>query len=442
MRARLALLSLLLVAAVVADEAEGDEPSDVITLTDENWESIAADKELLLVEFYAPWCGHCKALTPKYEAAATELKKDGISIAKYDADGQKAYGGKFGVSGFPTIKLLRMGSLAGEYDGARDTEGIVKYMREKAAQSVNKEITSLDALKKLTKPKFVTKTTLVGFFASKEGVDYKYWKAVVMQLADAGIEIYHVSAPEVLEAGGFYGSGASIQMFRPGAKPFKVTFRGTIFKATLQDWIAENAIPLVSEYSPETHKLFSLTGKHIVRVTTTNALSDKVDVKALGKLAEKYPSIHFTHSNAANYESDVEAHCGKAAVAGDAVCVLAQEGVPFKTRRMFGMDGDFTPANVEAFVEALLDKQLKTKVKSAAAPGGPPKAGEVAQIVGTNFEKLVADAARCRYFGNHALAPGSELRAPVKHSPATPGEDNRCIKAKVAHCGKHGQISQ
>lgn len=66
--------------------------------------------DLWFIEFYAPWCGHCKTLEPHWDRLAKELKGEAnIKIAKIDADANKRIGGKFGVNSFPQIKLLTYG---------------------------------------------------------------------------------------------------------------------------------------------------------------------------------------------------------------------------------------------------------------------------------------------------------------------------------------------
>jgi protein disulfide isomerase len=82
--------------------AENDGPGTV--LDGKTIEEIAFDKEKdVLVEFYAPWCGHCKKLEPVYNELGTAFKEDpNVVIAKMDATANKVPS-KFAVQGFPTI---------------------------------------------------------------------------------------------------------------------------------------------------------------------------------------------------------------------------------------------------------------------------------------------------------------------------------------------------
>ena len=68
----------------------------------------------------APWCGHCKSLAPTYEKVATAYKAEpDIVIAKMDADKYKTVPGRYGVSGFPTLKWFPKNNKDGEDVSAR-----------------------------------------------------------------------------------------------------------------------------------------------------------------------------------------------------------------------------------------------------------------------------------------------------------------------------------
>ena len=89
----------------------------------------------MLVEFYAPWCGFCKKLAPEYVkvAAALRLEDPPLRIAKVDATEEKELSERYGVRGFPTLKLFqRGGGRVSEYDGARTSADIVEFVKRKA----------------------------------------------------------------------------------------------------------------------------------------------------------------------------------------------------------------------------------------------------------------------------------------------------------------------
>lgn len=111
---------------------------DVVILTDSNFdELVLGSDDLWLVEFYAPWCGHCKKLEPEWNKAATELKGE-VKIGKVDCTVHTSLGSRFGVSGYPTIKFFPPGKKteksAEDYSAGRDASSITQFALDKKAQ--------------------------------------------------------------------------------------------------------------------------------------------------------------------------------------------------------------------------------------------------------------------------------------------------------------------
>ena len=71
------------------------------------------------IMFYAPWCEHCKALMPSYEAAARSLGDWSVPLAKVDGTENKELADRFGAAGWPTLKVLNRGTVF-DYGGSRD----------------------------------------------------------------------------------------------------------------------------------------------------------------------------------------------------------------------------------------------------------------------------------------------------------------------------------
>jgi len=104
----------------------------VLVLGDNNFEEATAAHSQMLVEFYAPWCGHCKRLEPEYEKVAKAFEGDAeVVIAKLDADAHRDLGSQYGVSGFPTLKWFPKNDKSGqEYNAGRTPEEFVAFVNE------------------------------------------------------------------------------------------------------------------------------------------------------------------------------------------------------------------------------------------------------------------------------------------------------------------------
>uniref|UniRef100_A0A914D9W4 protein disulfide-isomerase n=1 Tax=Acrobeloides nanus TaxID=290746 RepID=A0A914D9W4_9BILA len=118
----------------------GKGGNDVVELTDSNFEELVLNsKDLWLVEFFAPWCGHCKNLEPHWKTAATELKGK-IKLGALDATVHSVTASKFNVRGYPSIKYFGPGEKSVEdavdYDGGRTSGDIVQWALQKVTENL------------------------------------------------------------------------------------------------------------------------------------------------------------------------------------------------------------------------------------------------------------------------------------------------------------------
>ncbi|KAJ7565671.1 hypothetical protein O6H91_02G070300 [Diphasiastrum complanatum] len=166
------LVALPVLAALMCLYCLEVAADDVVALTPDTFEQEVGKERAALVEFYAPWCGHCKKLAPEYEKVGSTFKKSKpVLIAKVDCDDHKSLCSKYGVSGFPTIKWFPKGSLKPkDYSGARTAEALLEYVNSEAGTRAKSHVAPSDVIV-LTPTNFdeialdKTKHVLVEFYA-------------------------------------------------------------------------------------------------------------------------------------------------------------------------------------------------------------------------------------------------------------------------------------
>ncbi|EPQ18574.1 Protein disulfide-isomerase [Myotis brandtii] len=244
---RRALLRLALALAVLARAGAAPEEEDhVLVLNKGNFEEALAAHKYLLVEFYAPWCGHCKALAPEYAKAAGKLKAEGseIRLAKVDATEESDLAQQYGVRGYPTIKFFKNGDTAAprEYTAGREADDIVNWLKKRTgpAATTLPDGAAAEALVESSE------VAVIGFFKDVESDFAKQFLLAAEAVDDIPFGI--TSNSDVFSKYKLDKDGVVLfKKFDEGRNDFE----GEVTKEKLLDFIKHNQLPLVIEFTEQ-----------------------------------------------------------------------------------------------------------------------------------------------------------------------------------------------
>ncbi|XP_072513551.1 protein disulfide-isomerase A4 isoform X2 [Salminus brasiliensis] len=365
-------------------------PEATLVLTKDNFDDVVNKADIILVEFYAPWCGHCKRLAPEYEKAAKELsnRTPPIPLAKVDATVESDLASRFDVTGYPTLKLFRKGKVF-EYNGPREKFGIVDYMSEQAG-APSKQVQALKQIQELLKDG--DDAVIVGVFSAEEDAVYEIYQEACNSLRD-DYKFRHTFSSEIAKF--LKASSGQVVMLQPEkfkskyeSSSYSFTIKDSTSASELQDFFKKHTLPLVG------HRKQSNDAKRYTKrplVVVYYGVDFSFDYRAAtqfwrGKVlevAKDFPEYTFAIADEEDYADELKSL--GLSESGEEVNV----GILGEGGKKYAMEPEeFDSEVLREFVVAFKKGKLKPIVKSQPIPKNK---GPVKVVVGKTFDDIVLD---------------------------------------------------
>ncbi|KAM4059442.1 thioredoxin domain-containing protein [Hirsutella rhossiliensis] len=355
------------------------ESSNVTQLTGKTFDDFfsASDVKLVLAEFYAPWCGHCKALAPEYEIAANDLIEKGIKLVKVDCTEEADLCQKYDVEGYPTLKVFQGLDNVQPYEGQRKADSIKSYMIKQALPPVS-------ILTKETHEDFKKgdDVVLVGYFAADDKTSNETFTSVASSLRN----VYMFGATNdaaVAEAEGVkFPSIVLYKTFDEGKNKFEKKFDVD----AITSFAKTAATPLVGEVGPETYSDYMSAGVPLAYIfAETEEERDSLG-QAFKPIAKKHKGkINFATIDAKQFG----AHAGNLNLKTDKFPCFAIQDITNNKKYPFDQEKELSHDNVAKFVEEYVAGKIEPSIKSEPIP--TKQEGDVVVVVAHNYEKVVLD---------------------------------------------------
>jgi len=376
------LLAGLLFLGAALGEITKEE--GVLVLTEKNFQEALDANEFILVEFYAPWCGHCKSLAPEYAKAAGTLAEKGssIALAKLDATEEPKIAEQFEVRGYPTLKFFRNGKDT-EYNGGRTADTIVSWLEKKTGPAA-KTLATVDEAKAFVADNDIA---VIGFFDSVDSDGAKVFLAAAGNMDDFPFGI----ATEAAVLAEYKAAGVVIfKNFDEGRNDLE----GEVTEESVAAFVAGNSLPLVVDFSQDTaQKIFSGDIKsHLLLFMSAAAEDHAAKVDILRGIAKDHKGqMLFVTIN-----TDEEDHkrimeffgMEESELPSMRIIKLEEDMSKFKPTST-----ELSDSNIRAFVKSYLAGDLKAHLMSEDIPEDWDKE-PVKVLVAKNFEEVAKDTTK------------------------------------------------
>ncbi|WVQ82536.1 protein disulfide-isomerase domain [Cryptococcus sp. DSM 104549] len=353
--------------------------SDVLDLTEKSFKGQVGSEELALVEFFAPWCGHCKNLAPHYEEAATELKNKNIKLAKVDCTVEQALCGEYGVNGYPTLKVFRNG-VPTDYTGPRKADGIISYMLKQSLPAIA-DVTA-DSHAEFIKS---DKVVLVAYGDASHPIPAAYKEYANVARDSYLFGEYTGSSLPSIPGSPSLPAIVLYKQFDDGIAVLPEAEVEALDSDVLADFVKQNSIPLFDEISPENFGAYAEQGLPIAYLFAKPeeaAARTKIIDEVKDVVKELKGKVNFVHIDADKFID----HGKSLNLPGDVwpAFVIQDLVGGFK----YPLAGKATGKAIKDFVKQFAAGDIKPSIKSEPIP---VQDGPVYKLVADEWDTVFSD---------------------------------------------------
>ncbi|XP_034017272.1 protein disulfide-isomerase A4-like [Thalassophryne amazonica] len=366
-------------------------PEATLVLTKDNFDETVDNADIILVEFYAPWCGHCKRLAPEYEKAAKELSQRSppIPLAKVDATVESDIASRFGVTGYPTLKIFRKGKVF-DYNGPREKYGIVDYMGEQAGPP-SKQVQTVKQVQELIKDG--DDAVIVGVFSDEQDAAFDLYIEACNVLREDFTFRHSFSAEvsKLLKVSPGQIVIVQPEKFRSNYEPVShvLSVKDSTSVSEVQEFFRKHTLPLVGHRKPSNDaKRYAQRPLVVVYYGVDFSFDYKTATQfwrsKVLEVAKDFPEYTFAIADEEDYSDELKSL--GLSESGEEVNV----GILSDGGKKFAMEPDDFDAEVlRDFVLAFKKGKLSPIIKSQPTPKN--NKGPVKVVVGKTFEEIVMD---------------------------------------------------
>ncbi|WEW55609.1 protein disulfide-isomerase precursor [Emydomyces testavorans] len=370
-RLTLGLAGIFFVTSALATDAE----SSVTSLKSDTFKDFITQHDLVLAEFFAPWCGHCKALAPEYELAATELKGKNIPLIKVDCTEEAGLCEEYGVEGYPTLKVFRGLDSIKPYNGARKSQSIVSFMIKQSLPAVSK-VTS-DTFETI---KALDKIVIIGYFKEGDKKSNETFTSIAESLRDEYL-FAGTSDNALAEAEGV--SQPAIVLYKDFDER-KAVFGNEFDKDAITRFIKSASTPLVGEVGPETYSSYMAAGIPLAYIFAETPEERERFATDLKPLAKKFKgAINFATIDAKAFG----AHAGNLNLDPEKFPAFGIQDTVKNTKYPYDQAKQIVEKDIGQFVQDVLDGKIEPSIKSEPIPES--QNGPVTVVVAHSYEDIV-----------------------------------------------------